>query len=678
MSESPAGKGGKRGAEKGIELSDRYEVYLDQPLPFLSSPGCEAVAALDKRNPSLSMFALVCTRELAPRIDAIRSLSHVESGAFLTPRASGVMTDSGDKKRRFVIVFEQPRGERVQADPNATFQPLSEDDLIRGVITPMVANLREVGGRILAHRAIRADNIFSSGGANQEIILGECVSTPAGYFQPVIYEPIDAGMATASGRGPGYISDDFYALGVLIAVLSHGGNPVPEMSDQEVLASKIAVGSYATLVGQARVSLKLMEALRGLLCDDPAERWNIMDLDLWANGRHLSPKQATLSAKAARTFEFDGEEYNTARGLSFAMGHNWSMAQEILRDDALEGWVRRSLADEKCASSILKASRMSRMGGEGGGGGQDKSVAGVLTALDHLAPVRYKTISARLDGLGQALAIDFDKKHVPQMISEVVRAKLHKSWIEAQPSMRPEFVPWIRQADIIETFVNRSRIGFGPERALYECNSGWPCLSPLLKDDFVNEGSDLLPAIERLAENGIPDFVPMDRHIAAFCATRTKNLSERLFNQLAEPSDKLDYYVSVLRLFSEVQRSSGIEALPNIARWFAKLLAPITETYHFRSFRQQLAKGIEGATASGDLAELLWLVDNENLRQQDDAGFAQAQREFAAIAGQITWHEEGALTSEAHVASISHRASAVVSSVLASVSIAAMSLIYVT
>ncbi len=677
MSAKSQSRSARRGAEKGIELSDRYEVYPDQPLPFLSSPGVEAVAALDKRNPSLALFALICKSELAPRVDAVRSLSHVESGVFLTPRASGIITLSSDHSRKFAIVFEQPRGERVQADPDASFQPVAEDDLIRGVITPMVTNLRELGGRLLAHRAIRADNLFISSGSNQEVVLGECVSTPAGYFQPVIYEPIDAGMASPSGRGPGYITDDFYAMGVLIAVLSHGGNPVPHLSDQEVVASKIAVGSYATLVGQARVSLKLMEALRGLLCDDPAERWNIMDLDLWANGRHLSPKQATLSAKAARAFEFDGEEYNTARGLSFAMGHNWLKAQEVLRDDALEGWVRRSLADEKCASAILKASRMSRMGGEGGSG-QDKSVAGVLTALDHLAPVRYKTIAARLDGLAQALAIDFDKEHVPQMISEVVRSKLHKSWIEAQPSMRPEFVPWIRQADMIENFVNRSRLGHGPERALYECNSGWPCLSPLLKNDFVNEGADLLPAIERLAEGGIPDYLPMDRHIAAFCATRSKNLTEGLFNNLSDAPDKLSLNIATLNLFSEMQRTSGPESLPNTAKWFAKLLSSVTETYHFRSFRAQLAKGIEGATQSGDLSELLWLVDNENLRQQDEVGFSHAQREFANLAGQISRLEEGALTSDAHVASVSQRASAVVSSVVASVSIAVMSLFYVT
>lgn len=679
MSEASAARAAKRGGGQGIELSDRYEVYPDQPLPFLNSPGAQAVAAHDHRNPSRSLFALICSKELAPRTDAIRSLSHIESSAFLTPRASGVVTLAGDQSRRFVIVFEQPRGDRVQMDVDSSFQPLSEDDVIRGVILPMIGILREIGGRVMAHRAIRADNIFISGGTNQEVVLGECVSTPAGYFQPLIYEPIDAAMANPSGRGAGYISDDFYALGVLIAVMHSGGNPVPHMSDDEVVASKIAIGSYATLVGQARVSLKLMEALRGLLCDDPHERWGITDLELWANGRHLSPKQATLPPKAARTFEFNEEEFITAPGLSFAMGKNWALAQETLRDDTLEGWVRRSLADEKRASAILKASRMSRLSGDsGGGGGQDKSLAGVLVALDHTAPLRYKTVAARIDGLAQALAIDFGKEHVPQMICDIVRAKMHKAWIESQPSMRPDFVPWIRQADTIETFVNRARIGYGPERALYECNSGWPCLSPLLQNDFVNEISDLLPALERLAESGIPEGDPIDRHIAAFCGARSKNLSERLINKLADPEDPLAYRIAVLRLYAEVQRTAGPASLPHLAGWFAKLLKPIVETYHFRSFRAQLSTGIDKAVKGGDLAELLWLVDNENLRVQDDNGFEQAKREYAYLAGQIAWHEDGGLTAAARVAAVSQRASAVVSAVLASVSIAVMSLIYVS
>jgi hypothetical protein len=676
MSVKLASSSAKKGGGHGIELSERYEVYPDQPLPFLNSPGTEAVAAHDKRNPSRALFALICTRELAPRIDVIRSLTHVESSTFLTPRASGVLTLSSDRSRRYVIVFEQPRGDRVQSDPKATFAPLSEDDVIRGVIMPMLGILREISGRVMAHRAIRADNVFMSGGSNQEMVLGECVSTPPGYFQPVIYEPVDAAMCNPGGRGAGFASDDFYALGVLITVLIFGGNPVVQRSDDEIVASKISVGSYATLVGKSRISLKLMEALRGLLCDDPQERWGITDLELWVNGRHLSPKQATLAPKAVRSFVFDGVEYITAPELSFAMGHKWAKAHDVVRDGGLEGWVRRSLTDEKRASAVLSAGRSARLGGEASSG-QDRSLAAVLLALDHGAPIRYKSVSCRIDGLAQALATDFSSEHFPQLISEIVRAKLHKIWVESQPSMRPEFVPWIRQAEIIEAFVNRLSIGYGPERALYECNSGWPCLSPLLKKDFVNEIADLLPALERLTVAGVPDFEPMDRHIAAFCAARSKGLPEKLFSGLADPEDKLAYGIAVLGLFAEIQTATGSDPLPGLSLWFSRLLSPVVATYHFRSFRDQLSKGIDKAVKGGDLSALLWLVDNETLRMQDDSGFEQAQREFARLAGNITWHEEGGLTSQDHIASVSQQTSAVVSSFLACVSIAVMSFIYV-
>ena len=47
------------------------------------------------------------------------------------------------------------------------------------------------------------------------------------------------------------------------------------MSDEDVLAKKIAHGSYMALVGQRRVSIALMEALRGLLNDDPGDRWTL-------------------------------------------------------------------------------------------------------------------------------------------------------------------------------------------------------------------------------------------------------------------------------------------------------------------------------------------------------------------------------------------------------------------
>src|SRR3546814_8436095 len=77
----------------------------------------------------------------------------------------------------------------------------------------------------------------------------------------------------SSDLGYGGPEDDYYALGVLVLVLLCGGNPVPGLSEHELVEAKISKGSYAALVGETRLSLPMVEVLRGLLCDNPEERW---------------------------------------------------------------------------------------------------------------------------------------------------------------------------------------------------------------------------------------------------------------------------------------------------------------------------------------------------------------------------------------------------------------------
>src|SRR3546814_20918129 len=84
------------------------------------------------------------------------------------------------------------------------------------VRSPLMPVFKELGGRNLTHRAIRASNLFFSDSARESVVLGECFSLPAGMAQPSIYEPVDAAMAMPEGRGQGVPADDYYSLGVLV------------------------------------------------------------------------------------------------------------------------------------------------------------------------------------------------------------------------------------------------------------------------------------------------------------------------------------------------------------------------------------------------------------------------------------------------------------------------------
>src|SRR3546814_10578515 len=90
----------------------------------------------------------------------------------------------------------------------------------------------------------------------------------------------------------------------------------------------------------------MMEVLRGLLNDDPRDRWTLDDLTLWVSGRRLSPKPPAMPQKANRPFEFQGVGHMSCCELGEGFSRHWDAALECLTDGSLDTWLRRSLGDE--------------------------------------------------------------------------------------------------------------------------------------------------------------------------------------------------------------------------------------------------------------------------------------------------------------------------------------------
>lgn len=58
-------------ADGRVILDDRYEIFPNQPLPELDSPGVPAFHVTDLSGLSRPLFALICSTQHCPRIDAI-------------------------------------------------------------------------------------------------------------------------------------------------------------------------------------------------------------------------------------------------------------------------------------------------------------------------------------------------------------------------------------------------------------------------------------------------------------------------------------------------------------------------------------------------------------------------------------------------------------------------------
>ena len=653
-----------------VTVAERYRIHPDHPLPGLDAPGgVKAFQATDERGSPKSLFALVCRRDVAPRSDVLTQFARFTRLPLVAPLRWGVVYWPPEKAYRFVIILHQPGGERILPAADAAIDAWREDRVVRMVMNPLMPVFKELGGRNLTHRAIRADNLFFADATRESVVLGECFSLPAGMAQPSIYEPIDSAMAMPEGRGHGLPADDYYALGVLILVLLCGGNPVPELSEYEIVEAKISKGSYAALVGETRLSLPMVEVLRGLLCDDPEERWRHEDLQLWLNGRHLSPKQALLPPKAARLFPFEETEYNNAAALSYAMGRQWPAALQVIKSPELERWIRRSLSDDRRAAAVSAATQAVIGVGGGSPGLEDRLLSRVLVALDNQAPLRYKQVAVRIQGFSAAFAVNYHNEDRRQTFAEIILHKLPQMWIEAQPTLRVDIVAFVRAFDLVALHLNKPRIGYGLERALYALNGSWPCQSPLLANDYVADLGDLLPALERLAQQGKTERVPMDWPIGGFVSARMKVTPDRAFNEMSDDEKPEVFNLGVVRLLGEVQDSNGPQRLPHLATWCAALLKPTVDRFRNRTRREEMNEMLRQLAGQGNLTALVRLVDNPDRQLADEDGFRRARAQFAALVEQMAWLRNGGLTKPAMVRASAREASTIVSGLIAAVAV---------
>jgi hypothetical protein len=321
---------------------------------------------------------------------------------------------AGTGEPAIVTPIDRPRG------------TLSDADLMNDILPPLVSSLQQFLEVGVTHRAIRATNIFYKDLSRRRTTLGDCCTAPAGLLQPLAYETIEGGLANPWGRGEGTPSDDLYALGVTMVCLSLGRNPVADLSDDQLIADKIARGSFAAIVRNERLSAAIIEPVRGLLTDDAKERWTIQDVDAWLHGRHFTPRQPTQAKRAMRPFEFEGEGYFTARALAHAFTRKPAAAVQVVKSPELEAWMQRSLGDPERVKAV--ASALSEGHDSTGPGLEERLVARVAIALDPAAPVRYKGFAATIDGFGAALAGAFRGQGSPALVAETVLGRLPVFW----------------------------------------------------------------------------------------------------------------------------------------------------------------------------------------------------------------------------------------------------------
>lgn len=669
------GSGGNAPVFDPVKLSERYEIIPSSPIPGLNSPGGAGFAAKGLRDKRIEPFALVCTGAALPRSDVASTIANLDTNTVMRLLDWGVADWPPEKCRRFVMVFEKPGGRRLMNTLADVVEPMPEDQVTRVVLTPIVHALREMSSRGVTHGGIRPTNMFYRDLTAANLMLGECVSSPPGYAQPVLLETIERGMSTPAGRGHGSSADDMYSLGATLLILLLGRNPMSGMEDEQILQAKIERGSYPAMVGQTRLPLGITEVVRGLLVDDPKQRWSVNDLDLWLSGRRLSPKQPQIARRAARPLEYQGQDLWFARTVARAIGRNPAVATPIIENGELDKWLRRSLADETRADAVAHAVQTATATSKGGSVA-DRLVARVCMALDPAAPIRYKNRAVMIDGIGAALAEAFLRGDSPQPVAEVIGNQLPMFWANVQSDFRPEFVPLVQMFDQLRGFLDRSAPGLGLERVLYEMNPSMPCISPMTIKYYPLTPVELLRALDWTASGGERPREPIDRHVAAFLACRHKKTDEMLYSQLAQSVEPLRRNIAMLTILADVQMRTGAEPLPHLCAWMVGMLEPVFKRFHNRPKQAEVRRQAETAAHQGRLGDLLKICDDPESLNSDVKGFENAQIAFREATGEIDKLKSTIANRNSIIEGTGRQAAAVVSSLLSMVVVAAIIFFY--
>lgn len=620
-----SGSSGGDSATGSVTLKGRFNINLGAALPTYDvAPAIAYRAELvsDKNRP---LMALICDPHLPVRADKILTLRTLETRMLLKPHDWGVSDWPIENRRCPIVIVDRPLGSRVMPSLDARMRPMNEDLVARLLIRPAAEFLELIANQNLTHRAIRPDNVFYSDAEQTRMVLGDCISSPPAIAQPTVFETIESGMALPAGRGDGSSTNDLYSLGVTILSLLIGHVPMAEMTDEQIIKEKLTHGSYNALVGRERLSLTMMEVLRGLLNDDPKERWAVSDLMFWSYGRRQNPKPAAVPRKANRPFVFDGREYQTTRDLSNAFANNWDAAVTPIKDGSLNVWLRRGFSDEELIESVNEA-MTDPLGIERT---DDWLVSRVCIALDPNAPLRYRELKATVEGLGVLIGHYLDDEGMRDLFSKVLRDQLHGFWLKNQRRPTEAQEKFVAEYDRSRTITDRIGLGLGIERVAYDLNPNLPCRSPILANDYVVEANGLLPALEHMAMSGVEFTSLVDRNIAAFLASE---MARQVQADLRDLDNKVDPHVSLIasvKILSTVQDRVSKTEFVDLVGAVSTMLEPSVKRFHSRTVRKRVRDRLKKATRSGRLARLVEAINDPRDVAADAGAFQQATAVYA-------------------------------------------------
>ena len=602
-------------------LYQRYMIDLSQPLPEFDHSLAKAYRATDQSANSRNLYAMVLANHLPYRIKAIEDLQQMQHPNLTSLVASGVCHISVLDEFRQVLFLERPIGPSL-SEIRKTQPRLHEHLVIDHILQPLSKVLVALSEKEVVHSAIHPDRIY----LKKELILGECVSAPGGYLQQYLYEPIERMMTDPTSKGVGNEKTDVYAVGILAYELLYGMQRFKTMPREEFISKALAIGTYNVLMQNLEISESFQDFFRGILNDDPEERWNLSQFSSWASGKRYNMIAPPTPREAVRPIRFNQEDFFSRRALAYALHRQWRMAIKDLSSLKIDRWCEMSMHRPDLGEKI---SRILRVGREAAKESQNNdAMTRLISILDPIGPIRTPSFSLLIEGIGLKLAdlMHQDKAKETREVVDVILNDLPTYWsvqAQEQPSPQVSRQVWLLQR--ARNFIKMKTLGFGIERALYDLNPSLPCQSELVRKYHITNLPDLLRTLDALASSLGGHQSLVDRHLLGFIGSKLEMTREVKLEELSNiPELASNLEPMALRLLAKAQQKSGKISLTGLTSWVGIRIESILIAVHNRIVRKQLLMQLKRIAVEGSINELMTILMNREMVLKDQQGFSLA------------------------------------------------------
>ncbi len=611
-------------------LKGEIKIFPDKRLPYLDQGAVKAYEAVG--NNGVKAFAMVCEKRIVPQVELVHKYTSITTPHLPKLIGCGVVDWPADFSEHFVFVYEDKMGKPIVANKNPAAMGLKGDVVVATILRNLLDAIHAARDNGFVHGNIRVQNIFDGGSSTFEsAMLGETLSIPTGYAQPVIYETVSRSLASPLGRGAADYTDDIYALGITVAALMRVHDIAEGMSDEEIIHQKIELGSFNFITGKDRFPAQILEFLRGTLNDDPQLRWNFEDIMTWADGRRVSAKQGvSLTAlKASRPLEFQRKKFLRPQALSVALPLDSSIVVPLVENGELYLWLNRSLQNkeyevryEQALNEAQKSSANSNFA--------DRLASAMAIAMAPENPIFYRDLKFLPSGFSSLLIDSIQTKKDINPFVDVIQGSLVSFWSKCTKVQVDGVIESANRIENCQRFMSQSAVGYGLERCVYYLSPMAPCFSDKLSAFYVRTAEDYLNALEKLSSSKQKPEWFLDRHIIAFLSVRDKSIIEPFLADISA-SEKHRQKLGVLKVLASIQRRDKMQALPGVSAWIGGMLEDLIARFHDREYRKKVKDQLDKIKDKGSLEKIAALFDNYEQIQMDMQNYTVAMRQYQAL-----------------------------------------------